>query len=81
MVVTIEMIFLRINSHNFSCSMLDTTPTPYPKKNSHRFCTIHMDDPCRLIGGPDPWTLPASYATGSVVHSFIYISSQTGLPI
>ena len=26
------MIFLRINSHNFSCSMLDTTPTPYPKK-------------------------------------------------
>jgi len=49
------MIFLRINSHNFSCSMLDTTP-PLSQKISHRFCTIHVDDAWRIRGGPRPAT-------------------------
>jgi len=39
-------------------------PHPLSQKISHRFCTIHMDDPWRLEGvrtpGPPP---PASYAT------------------
>jgi len=31
-------------------------PDPLSQKNYYWFCTIHMDDPWWLRGGPDPWT-------------------------